>query len=195
MHKELIAVMENVNVKNILDGIIAAIVDCYKNNGKVVVFGNGGSAADAQHIAAELQGKLKIKRPGLAAIALSTNTSTITAVGNDFGFDFIFEKQVEGFVQNGDVVIGISTSGNSPNILNGLVQAKKQGAIVVFFTGKTGGMTHGVSQKTRLIDFELNIPTTSTQRIQEGHELCYHTICEAVEEEIFGATNNNGGKR
>ena len=159
--------------------IIQLILDCYKNKGKVVLFGNGGSAADAQHIAAELVGKYKLERKSLPALALTTNTSIISAIGNDYGFDVIFEKQIEGLVKKEDVVIGISTSGNSENILKGVLKAKKLGAKTIAFTGKSGGK---LKDK---VDILLNIPSDNTPRIQEAHITVGHIICGIVESEIF----------
>lgn len=155
------------------------ILDCYKNKGKVILFGNGGSAADAQHIAAELVGRYKLERESLPAIALSTNTSIISALGNDYSFDVIFERQIEGLVEKKDVVIGISTSGNSENVLRGILKAKKLGARTIAFTGKSGGK---IKDKA---DILLNIPSDNTPRIQEVHILVGHIICGIVENKIF----------
>ena len=133
--------------------IVDLILNCYRDKGKVVLFGNGGSAADAQHIAAELVGKYKMERKSLPAIALSTNTSIMSAIGNDYGFDKVFERQVESMVNENDVVIGISTSGNSENVLRGIIAAKEIGAKTIAFTGNSGGKLKGI------VDILLNIPS------------------------------------
>lgn len=176
--EEHLKVIKELNPDKI-EKAVQIIVDCYKNKGKVILFGNGGSAADAQHIAAELVGKYKLERKSLPAIALTTNTSIISALGNDYGFDVIFEKQIEGLVEKKDVVIGISTSGNSENVLNGILKAKKLGAKTVAFTGKSGGK---LKDK---VDILLNIPSDETPRIQEAHITVGHIICGIVENTIF----------
>lgn len=155
------------------------IVECYKNNGKAIFFGNGGSAADAQHAAAELMGRYLKDRKPLQAIALTTNTSILTAIGNDYGYEEIFKRQLEGVLNKGDIVIGISTSGNSPNVVNAIEYAKNKGAFTVAFVG---------ARKCRLdeiADVCIKIPSESTPRIQEMHEFLLHTICEMVENELF----------
>ena len=159
--------------------IVQLILDCYKNGGKVILFGNGGSAADAQHIVAELVGKYKLERKSLPAIALTTNSSIISAIGNDYGFERVFERQVESLVSSKDVVIGISTSGNSENVFRGIMAAKKIGAKTVAFTGKSGGK---LKDK---VDILLNIPSDNTPRIQEAHITIGHIICGIVESKIF----------
>jgi len=159
--------------------IARLILDCYENKGKVILFGNGGSAADAQHIAAELVGRYKLERKSLLALALTTNTSIMSALGNDYGFDVIFEKQIEGLAEKEDVVIGISTSGNSENVLLGILKAKEIGAKTIAFTGKNGGK---IKDK---VDILLNIPSDNTPRIQEAHITVGHIICGIVEKEIF----------
>tara|TARA_Y100001970_G_C14234991_1_gene861276 strand:+ start:1208 stop:1789 length:582 start_codon:yes stop_codon:yes gene_type:complete len=154
---------------------------CLEKGGKIILFGNGGSAADSQHIAAELSGKFyNSKRPGLAAISLNTNASSLTAIANDFSFDEVFSRQLEGLLDSKDLVVGISTSGNSINVFNGLDKAKKIGAITVSFTGNSSGKLNSVS------DFSLCIPSKDTPRIQESHILVGHIICEIVEKKLFG---------
>lgn len=155
------------------------IVSCYKIGGKLILFGNGGSAADAQHIAAELVGRFKKERKGLPAIALSTNTSIISALGNDYDFKIIFSRQVQAQAKKDDVVIGISTSGNSPNVIEGIKEAKKIGCKTIGFAGKDGG------ELGKLVDIPLNIPSASTPRIQEGHITVGHIICKLVEDTLF----------
>lgn len=157
------------------------LIDVFKAGGKVVLFGNGGSAADAQHIAAELLGRFQIERPSLPALALTTNTSVLTALGNDYNNDAIFAKQVEAMVQPGDVVIAISTSGNSSNVLQALKLAKEKGAKTVGLSGKGGG------QLAKLVDHALIIPSRETPRIQEAHITIGHIICDLVERKLFGS--------
>ncbi len=159
--------------------IAGEIIRCYRNGGKVLVFGCGGSAADSQHIAAEFINKLKFERACLPAIALTTDTSALTAIGNDSGFDLIFSRQVEGLAVRGDVVIGISTSGRSPSVINGLRAARLKGAATVFLTGDS---VHCLSENP---DYLINVPSTVTPRIQEVHITIAHIICGLVEEEMF----------
>ncbi len=157
------------------------IVSAYRNGGKVLIFGNGGSAADSQHIAAELVGRYKKDRPPLPAIALHTNTSTLTAVANDYEYDAVFERQVEAFGKKGDVAIGISTSGNSESIIRALKKAKSLGLKTIALTGGTGGKMAQEKWDSTVI-----VPADSTPRIQELHITFGHIIAEIVENEIFG---------
>ena len=151
-----------------------------KEGGAVYLFGNGGSAADAQHIAAELVGRFSKNRPPLKAAAFTTDTSILTALGNDFGFDTVFERQVEAFVEPKDVVIGISTSGNSENVVKALKRAKEKGALTVAFTGGNGGRLKDIA------DFPFVVPSYETPRIQECHITLGHTLCELIEKLLFG---------
>lgn len=151
------------------------LVECLKAGGKVLFFGNGGSAADAQHLAAELVVRYRVNRAALAGIALTTDTSILTAGGNDFGFDSIYARQIEALVRKGDVVIGISTSGNSGNVVNGLVEAKRQGCLAVAFTAEGGGRCAEVA------DLCFRAPTPVTARAQECHLLVGHILCDWVE--------------
>ncbi len=146
----------------------------------MVLFGNGGSAADAQHVAAELVNRFLMDRDALAAISLSTDTSILTSVCNDADFDQVFSRQVRALVQKGDVAVGISTSGNSPNVINGLVAAREKGATAVGFTGRGGGELKDV------VDVCFGVPSDSTPRIQEAHITVWHAICEVVEKEMSG---------
>lgn len=160
---------------------IAALVSTtFHANGKLVLVGNGGSAAIAQHIATELIGRFLLGRQPLPALALSADSSVLTAVGNDFGFDCIFARQVDGLVGNKDLVVGISASGNSANILNAIYAARHKGARTAGFTGQNGGMLQ------RTVDICLCIPTESTPRIQELHLVVWHAICQIVELEFSG---------
>jgi D-sedoheptulose 7-phosphate isomerase len=154
------------------------IVNSYKKGGKVVIFGNGGSAADAQHIAGELVGQFMLKRQSFPAVALTTNGSVLTALANDYGYDAVFSRQVEALVGSQDIAIGISTSGNSPNIFMALKMAKIKGAVTVALTGGNGGKLAGEA------DLVLIVPSDSTPRIQEAHITIGHIVCELVEREL-----------
>lgn len=160
--------------------ISLVIAKAYENQKKVLFFGNGGSAAEAQHLAAELTGKYYMERKSLPAIALSTNSSTVTALGNDFGFSNIFKKQIEGLGDQGDVAIGMSTSGESENVIQALKLARELGLSTVGFTGKGGG------KMKEIADCCLQVPSDDTPRVQEGHILVGHIICEIVEKRLFG---------
>ena len=144
---------------------------------KLILFGNGGSAADAQHIAAELTGRYKSERKGLPAIALTTDTSALTAIGNDYGYKEIFKRQVEALANKGDVVIGISTSGNSKNVIKALKKAKKTGCKTIGLSGKDGG------KMNEICDINIVVPSKDTPRIQEMHILIGHIICQSVDNE------------
>jgi D-sedoheptulose 7-phosphate isomerase len=174
---------------NELDRILAigeAIAASLASGGKLVTFGNGGSAADAQHIAAELVGRFHtLERRALPAMALTTNTSTLTALGNDYGYDVVFERQVEALVQPRDVALGLSTSGNAESVLRGLAKAASAGATTVFLTGATGGR---IARQLAHLDHTLRIPSTNTGRIQEVHITIGHILCALVEHALFGHT-------
>lgn len=165
-------------IDKIID-IAKLILECLKNNGKVILFGNGGSAADSQHIAAELVGRFQKDRSALAAISLNTNTSIITAIANDYGYELVFAKQVEGLAKAGDVAIGISTSGNAKNVILGVQQAKKQKTKTVAFTGCDGG------NLAKEANISLIVPSDITARIQEAHITIGHIICELIETQLF----------
>lgn len=159
-----------------IEAIAQALVDCYRRGGKMVLFGNGGSAADAQHLATELVGGFTVHdRPSLPALALTTDTSALTAIGNDFDFERVFARQVESMVNRGDVVVAISTSGNSKNVIRGAVEARQRGAVVVGFTGKSGG------RLKQECDLCLCVPSSDTARIQESHIAVGHVLCALVE--------------
>ncbi len=153
-------------------------VDALKNGKKVLLFGNGGSAADAQHIAAELTGRYKTERRGLPGIALTTDTSALTAIGNDYGYDRVFDRQVESLAQEGDVLIGISTSGNSANVINAFKVGQEIGCKIIGFTGRDGGAMNDYC------DVNLIVPSNDTPRIQEMHILFGHTICQIIDNEL-----------
>lgn len=161
-----------------IENSIKIIKECLENHKKVVVFGNGGSAADAQHIVAEFIGRFKLERRSLSAIALTSNSSIITALANDYSYDAIFSRQCEGLVEKGDVVIGISTSGNSNNVKKGLMTSKKKGATTIGLLGSNGGSIG------KICDISIIINSSSTPRIQEAHRTIYHIICEEVEKEF-----------
>ena len=165
----------------VLDRIAELLIETLGKDRRVLVAGNGGSAADAQHIAGELLGRFKLNRRALPAIALSTDTSTMTAIGNDLGFDQVFARQVEGLARRGDVVWLLSTSGNSPNILAAADAARSCGAVVVGFTGESGG------ELGARCDLAFRAPHRSSDRIQEMHLLAYHYLCERVEAALAGA--------
>ena len=168
-----------------LDDLLSAVdllVSAFRNGNKLLLCGNGGSAADCQHIAAEFVIRLshEIDRPPIPAIALTTDTSNLTAGGNDIGFENVFARNVQGLGQNGDVLLAISTSGNSPNILKAIEAAKQKEMKIIGFTGGSGGKLKS------LVDVHIIIPSNNVQRIQEGHITVAHIICELVENELYG---------
>lgn len=155
------------------------VIECFKAGGKVLLFGNGGSAADAQHIATELVCRFQKERKALPALALSTNSSLVTAQTNDFGFETVFSRQIEAWAKKGDIAIAISTSGNSPNILEGVKKAKELGMRTIGFIGKGGG------ELKNLVDLPLIVPSDDVPRIQEVHITIGHVICHLIEKELF----------
>ena len=161
------------------------VLNAYKNSGRLIIFGNGGSAADAQHIVAELVNKVKIDRPMLDALSLTVNTSILTAIGNDWNYNDVFTRQVESLVKKEDVVVGLSTSGNSVNVINGLIKAKERGATVIGLTGEDGGRMKHLG-----LDLLIKIPSRDVARIQESHITIGHIMCEIIEEELFGNNKN-----
>jgi D-sedoheptulose 7-phosphate isomerase len=170
--------------QNLLDKVekIASIcADALRAGHKILFAGNGGSAADSQHLAAELVSRLSYDRPALAAMALTTDTSALTAIGNDYAFEKLFSRQIEALGQKGDIFIGISTSGKSPNILRALESARQREIVAIGFTGRTAPLM------TERCDLLLNVPSTETPKIQEGHILLGHIICALIEEAIYGA--------
>ena len=187
MENEILSILdESIRVKEgikdlapLIKKVAEEIIKAYKKKKKVVLFGNGGSAADAQHIATEFVGKFYKDREALPSLALNTNTSSITATANDYGYDLVFERQVDAFVEGGDIVIGISTSGNSPNVVKGLERAKAKGAITVGMTGQKENKIE------KIADYCLKMPSTDTPRIQEGHITVGHIICYLVEKQLF----------
>jgi len=169
------------NSKNLSVQISVAIdkiIKCLKRGNKIILFGNGGSAADAQHIAAELIGRFQKERKSLPAISITTDSSIITSLTNDYSFDIVFSRQCESLVSKGDVVIGISTSGKSQNVLEGLKMAKKKGAHTIGLLGNDGGVIK------KHVDVPITVSSTSIARIQEVHRVIYHIVCEIVEKEF-----------
>ncbi len=170
------------NDEILLDLIVEVAQKCvelYRGNNKTILAGNGGSAADAQHIAAELVGRYGFDRPSIPSLALTTDTSNITAIGNDYGYDKIFSRQLEGMGQEGDIFIGISTSGNSQNLINAFEVAKNKNILTIALVGKDGG------EMAKMADIALVVPSDSTPRIQESHILIGHILCDIIEKEIF----------
>lgn len=155
------------------------VVDCFREGGKLLIFGNGGSAADAQHIAAELAFRMGKLRQALPALALTTDTSILTAVANDRSFDHVFSRQIEALGRKGDVALAISTSGNSPNVIEGVRQANEMGLKTVGLLGAGGGSV------ASLVDLALIVPHNETPRIQETHIIAAHILCQLVEDELF----------
>ena len=156
------------------------LVQCFKNDGKVFFCGNGGSAADAQHISAELTGRFYLDRKPLYSEAFHVNSSYMTAVANDYGYDKVYSRMAEACCRKGDVLVGISTSGNSKNIIEALQVAKSQGATIIGMTGDTGG------KMAELVDILINVPSNDTPRIQESHILVGHIVCDITEKTLFG---------
>ena len=161
-----------------VEKVAMVVTEAFRKGNKVLLCGNGGSAADAQHIAAEFSGRFYSDRDPLPSEALHCNTSYLTAVGNDYGFEYVYSRIVKGMGKSGDILIGLSTSGNSVNIINAIEQATKIGMITVGFTGKGGKMKD-------LCDHIINVPSTDTPRIQEAHIMVGHIVCQLVEEQLF----------
>lgn len=173
------SLLSNDAILNTVQHIVEGIVTCYKNDGKVLWCGNGGSAADAQHLAAELSGRFYYDRPPLFSEALHVNTSYTTAVANDYSYDIIYSRLVKAMGRKGDVLIGLSTSGNSANVIEALKTANELGMTTVAFTGETGGKMKDLAK------YLVNIPSKDTPRIQECHMILGHSICELVETQLF----------
>lgn len=167
------------DVAPVLDGAARAMARCLADGGKILVCGNGGSAADAQHMTGELLGRFLLERPSLPAVALTVDSSTLTAVGNDYGFDDVFSRQVSGLGRPGDVLVAFSTSGNSANVIRAIEAARKAGMLVVGLTGKGGG------KMASLCDHLLDVPHSHTPLIQEMHEACMHLLCQLIDHYLF----------
>lgn len=174
------AILENQPLIDVIVEVAKACVEVYRKGKKTLLAGNGGSAADAQHIAAELVGRYGFDRPSIPSLALTTDTSNLTAIGNDYGYDKVFSRQLEGMAQEGDLFIGISTSGNSQNIINAFESAKERGVTTVALVGRDGG------KMAQMADYAIIIPSNATPRIQESHILIGHILCDIIEKELFG---------
>ncbi|MBF7046468.1 D-sedoheptulose 7-phosphate isomerase [Campylobacter volucris] len=173
-------ILNDENLINLIKKAALMIIQAYKNGNKTLLAGNGGSAADAQHIAGEFVSRFYFDRPGIASIALSTDTSILTAIGNDYGYENLFARQVQAQGNKGDVFIGISTSGNSKNILKALEICKEKEILNIGLSGASGGAMN------ELCDICIKVPSSCTPRIQESHILIGHILCAIVEEELFG---------
>jgi D-sedoheptulose 7-phosphate isomerase len=173
------AMLADKNLQQAMEGAAAACIQCIRNDGKVLLAGNGGSAADAQHIAGEFVSRFAFDRPGLSAIALTTDTSILTAIGNDYGYEKLFARQVQAHGKQGDIFIGYSTSGKSPNVLLAFEEARARGLICVGMTGNRGGPMRD------LCDHVFEVPSSDTPKIQEGHLVLGHILCGLVENAIF----------
>lgn len=174
------AILENDALLDMIVTVAQACVEVYRQGKKTMLAGNGGSAADAQHIAAELVGRYGFDRPSIPSLALTTDTSNLTAIGNDYGYDKVFSRQLEGMAQEGDLFIGISTSGNSQNIINAFESAADRGVTTVALVGRDGG------KMAAMADYAIVIPSNATPRIQESHILIGHILCDIIEKELFG---------
>ena len=172
-------ILSNPDFINHIEQTAAAMVTAFKNKKKILFCGNGGSAGDAQHIAAELSGRFYFDRAPLYAEALHVNSSYVTAVANDYSYDVIYERLVEAQGLEGDILVGISTSGNSKNVILAMKKAKSLGMTTIGFTGETGG------EMAQLSDYLINVPSTDTPRIQESHIMIGHILCEMIEAELF----------
>ena len=171
-------IQDSINISEQIESSINLILDCLNRGNKVVFFGNGGSAADAQHIAAEFIGRFKLERNSLSAISLTTDSSILTSIGNDYSFDQIFSRQCEGLIKPGDVSMGISTSGNSKNVEFGLKTSKEKGASTIALLGGDGGSI----QKN--VDISIIVNSNDTAKIQEVHRVIYHIMCDIVESKM-----------
>ena len=174
------AILADQSLLDTVEGVATACAKSLAGDGKIMFCGNGGSAGDSQHLAAELVGKLVFNRPGMAGLALTVDTSALTAVGNDFGYEFVFSRQVESLGRAGDVLVGISTSGRSKNVVKAMEVARARGIVTVAMTGANHG------PMADLADHWIAIPHTETQKIQEGHIVLGHIFCALVEEQIHG---------
>lgn len=174
------AILDNEPLLETIVTVAKACVEVYRQEKKTLLAGNGGSAADAQHIAAELVGRYGFDRPSIPSLALTTDTSNLTAIGNDYGYDKVFSRQLEGMGQEGDLFIGISTSGNSQNIINAFESAHHKGIATVALVGRDGG------KMAAMANYAIIIPSNATPRIQESHILVGHILCDIIEKELFG---------
>lgn len=173
------AIISNSELINSIQIVVSKVIEAFKNGNKVLFCGNGGSAADAQHLAAEFSGRFYTDRNPLPSEALHCNTSFITAVGNDYGYEYIYSRMMKGIGKEGDILIGLSTSGNSANIIKAFEVCREIGVTTIGMTGATGGLMKDLS------DILINVPSTDTPRIQESHITIGHIICQLVEEKLF----------
>jgi len=173
------AMLDDVHLISTLEAASRSCISCMKQGGKVLLAGNGGSAADAQHIAGELVSRFAFDRPGLPAIALTTDTSVMTAISNDYGYEMLFARQIQAHGNKGDIFIGYSTSGKSPNILMAFEEARSRGLVSIGLTGDGGG------QMKESCDFLLEVPSKVTPKIQEGHLVLGHILCGLIEDSLF----------
>ena len=171
-------ILNSSNLSAKIEESVKEIIKCFSTGNKIIIFGNGGSAADAQHIVAEFIGRFQKERKSLPAIALTTDSSIITSLANDYSYDVVFSRQCESLVSKGDVILGISTSGNSKNVVEGIKTAKKRGAVTIGLLGGDGGIIKNV------VDIPIVVESTDTARIQEVHRVIYHIICGIVEKEF-----------
>ena len=172
-------ILTSVDLSKKIEDAVNAIIKCLEEKNKLIIFGNGGRAADAQHISAEFIGRFQRERESLPAISLTTDTSVLTSLSNDYSYDTVFSRQCESLVSKGDVVLGISTSGNSKNIENGIITSKSKGAVTIGLLGEDGGTIKN------FVDISIQVPSKNTARIQEVHRVIYHIICELVEKSIL----------
>lgn len=172
-------ILQHADLLKSIEAVVTEIVLAFRAGNRIYLCGNGGSAADAQHLAAELSGRFYKDRVALPAEALHCNTSYLTSVANDYGFEHVYARLIEGIGQPGDILIGMSTSGNSINVIEALMKAKRKGMVTIGFTGETGG-----NMKDEC-DFLINVPSTDTPRIQESHIMIGHIVCELVESQYF----------
>lgn len=184
-HLKTIEIVEK-HLLSDIESLCRLIIEVLKGGKKILVMGNGGSAADAQHLAAEFVGRFLLERKSLSAIALTTDTSILTAVGNDYGFEEVFKRQVEGLANPGDVVIGISTSGRSENVRRAMITARGIGCKTVGLLGKDGGDIAGI------VDVNLTVPVMETPHIQEAHAMIIHIVCDLVEHTMFVGSEDKG---
>ena len=183
IEESIIPILKCKEISNEINQVKDIILDALKNKNKIILFGNGGSAADSQHMAAEFIGRFLVDRQSIPAISLTTDTSILTAVGNDFGFENIFSRQCESLVSKGDIIIAISTSGNSSNVINGIKTAKEKGGIIISLTGNNGGKLNNISDKI------LKVPTEHIPHIQECHRVIIHILCDLIEKELMNDLN------
>ena len=176
-------ILKNEELISTIEKVVEVVTAAFKNGNRVYFCGNGGSAADAQHLAAEFSGRFYTDRKALPAEALHCNTSYLTAVANDYGYDVVYSRMIDGIGEKGDVLIGLSTSGNSVNIIKAFEVAREKGIHTISFTGTTGGEMKSMS------DYLINVPSADTPRIQESHITIGHIICQLVEEKVFNAPN------